>query len=69
MSLILTQIFKNIRGGRKNPFSLLQRFEAIMALTDLSLQSAEAASRVAQVDWLLTKVEFLMRENHQKGGY
>ena len=40
-----------------------------MALTDLSSQSAEAASRVAQVDWLLTKVEFLMRENHQKGGY
>ena len=61
MSLILTQIFKNIRGGRKNPFSLLQRFEAIM--------SAEAASRVAQVDWVLTKIEFLMRENHQKGGY
>lgn len=44
--------------------SLLQRFEAIMALTNLSSQSVEAASRVAQADGLLTKIEFLMLEDH-----
>ena len=44
--------------------SLLQRFEAVMALTNLSSQSAEAASRVAQADGLLTKIEFLMLEDH-----
>jgi len=44
--------------------SLLQQFEAIMALTNLSSQSVEAASRVAQADGLLTKIEFLMLEDH-----
>ncbi|KAI0304742.1 ARM repeat-containing protein [Russula brevipes] len=44
--------------------SLLQRFEAIMALTNLSSQSAEVASRVAQADGLLNKIEFLMLEDH-----
>ena len=44
--------------------SLLQRFEAIMALTNLSSQGVEAASRVAQADGLLTKIEFLMLEDH-----
>ena len=44
--------------------SLLQRFEAIMALTNLSSQSVEAASHVAQADGLLTKIEFLMLEDH-----
>ncbi len=44
--------------------SLLQRFEAIMALTNLSSQSIEAASRVARADGLLTKIEFLMLEDH-----
>ena len=44
--------------------SLLQRFEAIMALTNLSSQGAEAAGRVAQADGLLTKIEFLMLEDH-----
>ncbi|KAI9445062.1 P-loop containing nucleoside triphosphate hydrolase protein [Lactarius indigo] len=44
--------------------SLLQRFEAIMALTNISSQSAEAASRVAKADGLITKTEFLMLEDH-----
>jgi Myosin-binding striated muscle assembly central len=44
--------------------SLLQRFEAIMALTNLSSQGVEAAGRVAQADGLLIKVEFLMLEDH-----
>jgi hypothetical protein len=44
--------------------SLLQRFEAIMALTNLSSQSAEVANRVAQADGLLNKIEFLMLEDH-----
>ncbi|KAF8506964.1 ARM repeat-containing protein [Russula emetica] len=44
--------------------SLLQRFEAIMALTNLSSQGVEAAGRVAQADGLLTKIEFLMLEDH-----
>jgi hypothetical protein len=44
--------------------SLLQRFEAIMALTNLSSQSVETANRVAQADGLLTKIEFLMLEDH-----
>ncbi|KAF8481321.1 ARM repeat-containing protein [Russula ochroleuca] len=44
--------------------SLLQRFEAIMALTNLSSQGVEAAGRVAQADGLLIKIEFLMLEDH-----
>jgi hypothetical protein len=44
--------------------SLLQRFEAIMALTNLSSHGVEAAGRVAQADGLLTKIEFLMLEDH-----
>ena len=44
--------------------SLLQRFEAIMALTNISSQSAEVASRVAKADGLITKIEFLMLEDH-----
>ncbi|KAI9462418.1 P-loop containing nucleoside triphosphate hydrolase protein [Lactarius psammicola] len=44
--------------------SLLQRFEAMMALTNISSQSAEAASRVAKADGLITKIEFLMLEDH-----
>ncbi len=44
--------------------SLLQRFEAIMALTNLSSQGIETASRVAQAEGLLTKIEFLMLEDH-----
>jgi Myosin-binding striated muscle assembly central len=44
--------------------SLLQRFEAILALTNISSQSVETASRVAQADGLLTKIEFLMLDDH-----
>lgn len=44
--------------------NLLQRFEAIMALTNLSSQSPEAASRVAKADGILNKVELLMLEQH-----
>ncbi|OCH86666.1 ARM repeat-containing protein [Obba rivulosa] len=44
--------------------NLLQRFEALMALTNLSSQSAEAGTRIARVDRLLNKVELLMLEDH-----
>ncbi|KAI0652488.1 ARM repeat-containing protein [Trametes meyenii] len=44
--------------------NLLQRFEGMMALTNLSAQSPEAASRVARADELLNKVELLMLEDH-----
>jgi hypothetical protein len=44
--------------------NLLQRFEAIMALTNLSSQSPEAAARVAKADGLLNKVELLLLEQH-----
>ncbi|KAI0046620.1 microfilament motor [Auriscalpium vulgare] len=44
--------------------TLLQRFEAMMALTNISSHSAEAASRVAKADGLLLKVELLMLEDH-----
>ncbi|KAI0322995.1 armadillo-type protein [Amylostereum chailletii] len=44
--------------------SLLQRFEAMMALTNISSHSAEAAERVAKAKGLVSKVEFLMLEDH-----
>ncbi|KAI0673765.1 ARM repeat-containing protein [Trametes maxima] len=44
--------------------NLLQRFEGMMALTNLSSQSPEAASRVAHADGLMNKVELLMLEDH-----
>ncbi|KAI0354586.1 ARM repeat-containing protein [Trametes cingulata] len=44
--------------------NLLQRFEAMMALTNLSSQSPEAASRIARADGLMNKVELLMLEDH-----
>lgn len=44
--------------------NLLQRFEAMMALTNLSSQSAEVAGRVARAGGLLNKVELLMLEDH-----
>ncbi|TBU62579.1 hypothetical protein BD310DRAFT_918715 [Dichomitus squalens] len=44
--------------------SLLQRFEGMMALTNLSSQSAEAATRIARADGLTNKVELLMLEDH-----
>lgn len=44
--------------------TLLQRFEAMMALTNLSSQSPEAADRIAHADGLMNKVELLMLEDH-----
>ncbi|OBZ80016.1 Protein unc-45 A [Grifola frondosa] len=44
--------------------NLLQRFEALMALTNLSSQSAEGATRIARAEGLLNKVELLMLEEH-----
>ncbi|KAJ7492331.1 microfilament motor [Mycena latifolia] len=44
--------------------TLLQRFEALMALTNLSSHSAEAASRIAKADGLLSNVELLLLEEH-----
>ncbi|KAH9932030.1 ARM repeat-containing protein [Epithele typhae] len=44
--------------------TLLQRFEAMMALTNLSSQSPEVADRIARADGLTNKVELLMLEDH-----
>ncbi|KAK7007034.1 microfilament motor [Favolaschia claudopus] len=44
--------------------NLLQRFEALMALTNLSSHSAETAARVANADGLLRSVELLLLEEH-----
>ncbi|GLB35837.1 putative ARM repeat-containing protein [Lyophyllum shimeji] len=43
---------------------LLQRFESLMALTNLSSQSAELATRIGKSDGLLNKVELLLLEDH-----
>lgn len=45
--------------------TLLQRFEAIMALTNLSSQSPESASRIAKAEGLMNKVELLLLEEHE----
>ncbi|KAJ7193315.1 ARM repeat-containing protein [Mycena pura] len=45
--------------------TLLQRFEALMALTNLSSHSAETASRIAKDGALLSTVELLLLEEHQ----
>ncbi|KAI0695609.1 P-loop containing nucleoside triphosphate hydrolase protein [Cytidiella melzeri] len=44
--------------------NLLQRFEALMALTNLASQSPDAASRVASAEGVLNKAELLMLEDH-----
>lgn len=44
--------------------SLLQRFEALMALTNLASQTGELANHIAQVPGLLDHVELLMLEDH-----
>ncbi|TFY81521.1 hypothetical protein EWM64_g2492 [Hericium alpestre] len=44
--------------------NLLQRFEAMMALTNISSHSEEAAARVSSAQGLVEKVEFLMLENN-----
>jgi len=47
-----------------DPSNLLQRFESMMALTNLSSQSAELASRIAKSEGLLNRVELLLLEEH-----
>ncbi|KAH9947123.1 ARM repeat-containing protein [Amylocystis lapponica] len=44
--------------------NLLQRFEALMALTNLSSSTPEVASRIARAEGLMNKVELLMLEEH-----
>lgn len=44
--------------------NLLQRFEAIMALTNLASHGPETASRIADADGLMDKVELLLLEEH-----
>ena len=44
--------------------NLLQRFEAVMALTNLASQNADMASRIASAEGLLNKVELLLLEEH-----
>jgi len=44
--------------------TLLQRFEALMALTNLSSRSPETASCVAKADGMMNKVELLLLEEH-----
>ena len=44
--------------------NLLQRFEAVMALTNLASQSADMASRIASAEGLLNRVELLLLEEH-----
>jgi hypothetical protein len=44
--------------------SRLQHFEALMSLTNISSHSIEVASRVAQANGLVAKVESLMLEDH-----
>ena len=44
--------------------TLLQRFEAIMALTNIASQSPETASRIAKSAGVMNKVELLMLEDH-----
>jgi hypothetical protein len=44
--------------------TLLQKFEAIMALTNLSSSQPQVAERIAQTDGLLSRVDLLMLEDH-----
>ncbi|KAM6498673.1 microfilament motor [Amanita muscaria] len=44
--------------------TLLQRFEGMMALTNLATQSPELASRIAKTEGLMNKVELLLLEDH-----
>jgi len=49
----------------QHPLSnLLQRFEAVMALTNLASHSADMSSRIAGAEGLLNKVELLLLEEH-----
>ena len=44
--------------------NLLQRFEALMALTNLASHSADMSSRISSAEGLLNKVELLLLEEH-----
>ena len=44
--------------------NLLQRFEAMMALTNLASQSEEAANKISNFDGLMNRVELFMLEEH-----
>ncbi|KAJ8474807.1 hypothetical protein ONZ45_g15829 [Pleurotus djamor] len=44
--------------------TLLQRFEALMALTNLASQSAELCNRIAKAEGLATTMESMMLEDH-----
>ncbi|KAK7465457.1 SWI5-dependent HO expression protein 4 [Stygiomarasmius scandens] len=44
--------------------TLLQKFEGLMALTNLASASPEVATRVANADGLLSKAEFLVLDDH-----
>ncbi|KAF8640986.1 hypothetical protein AX17_000631 [Amanita inopinata Kibby_2008] len=44
--------------------TLLQRFEAMMALTNLATQNPELASRITQAEGLINRVELLLLEDH-----
>lgn len=45
--------------------SLLQQFEALMALTNLSSTSPEASTRVSKSEGLMNKVEFMLLDDNQ----
>lgn len=45
--------------------SLLQQFEALMALTNLSSTSPEASTRVSKSEGLMSKVEFMLLDDNQ----
>ncbi|TRM66231.1 armadillo-type protein [Schizophyllum amplum] len=47
-----------------NNANLLQRFEALMALTNLASQSPELAARVSTSEGLLNKLEMLLLQDH-----
>jgi hypothetical protein len=44
--------------------NLLQRFEAVMALTNLASYNSDVASRIAKADGLVSEVELLLLEDH-----
>lgn len=45
--------------------TLLQRFEALMALTNIASASPELADRIANADGILSKLEFLLLDENQ----
>jgi len=45
--------------------SLLQQFEALMALTNLSSTSPEASTRISKSEGLMNKVEFMLLDDNQ----